>query len=111
LISPVTRATEYYSALAMSHSVKRRRLLSKPKALQLAPELNETGIKVNSADPSFTVTGLNSHRGTQSIPEGAAEAIRLAVLPTTDQLAPIPTARSRSLLKPGSSLVAALSRD
>jgi len=43
--------------------------------------LNETGIKVNSADPSFTVTGLNSHRGAQTIPEGAAEAIRLALLP------------------------------
>jgi hypothetical protein len=36
---------------------------------------------VNSADPGFTATGLNGHRGTQTIPEGAAEAIRLALLP------------------------------
>jgi len=59
----------------MSHSIKRRR------ALLVSPELNETGIKVTSADPSFTLTGLNSHRGTQTIPEGASEAIRLALLP------------------------------
>jgi hypothetical protein len=32
-------------------------------------------------DPGFTATDLNSHRGTQTIPEGAAEIIRLALLP------------------------------
>ncbi len=49
--------------------------------VQLAAELKEMGIKVNSADPGFTATDLNSHRGTQTIPEGASEAIRLALLP------------------------------
>jgi hypothetical protein len=29
----------------------------------------------------YTATDLNGHRGTQTIPEGAAEAIRLALLP------------------------------
>jgi len=48
---------------------------------QLAAELKETGIKVDSADPGFTATDLNSHRGSQTIAEGAAEAIRLALLP------------------------------
>jgi NAD(P)-dependent dehydrogenase (short-subunit alcohol dehydrogenase family) len=48
--------------------------------VQLAAELKEKGIKVNSADPGFTTTDLNSHRGTQTIPAGAAEAIRLALL-------------------------------
>jgi NAD(P)-dependent dehydrogenase (short-subunit alcohol dehydrogenase family) len=49
--------------------------------VQLAYLLRGTTIKVNSADPGFTATDLNSYRGTQSIPEGAAEAIRLALLP------------------------------
>lgn len=49
--------------------------------VQLAYELRDTSIKVNSADPGFTATDLNGHRGTQTIPEGSAEAIRLALLP------------------------------
>jgi NAD(P)-dependent dehydrogenase (short-subunit alcohol dehydrogenase family) len=49
--------------------------------VQLAAELRDTGIKVNSADPGFTATDLNGHRGTQTIPEGAATAVRLALLP------------------------------
>jgi NAD(P)-dependent dehydrogenase (short-subunit alcohol dehydrogenase family) len=49
--------------------------------VQLAAELQETGIKVNSADPGFTATDLNSHRGIQTISQGAAEVIRLALLP------------------------------
>jgi NAD(P)-dependent dehydrogenase (short-subunit alcohol dehydrogenase family) len=49
--------------------------------VQLAWELRDTPIKVNSADPGYTATDLNGHRGTQTIPEGAAEAIRLALLP------------------------------
>jgi NAD(P)-dependent dehydrogenase (short-subunit alcohol dehydrogenase family) len=49
--------------------------------VQLAYELRDTAIKVNSADPGYTATDLNGHRGTQTIPEGAAETIRLALLP------------------------------
>jgi NAD(P)-dependent dehydrogenase (short-subunit alcohol dehydrogenase family) len=49
--------------------------------VQLAYELRGTSIKVNSVDPGYTATDLNQHRGTQSIPEGAAEIIRLALLP------------------------------
>lgn len=49
--------------------------------VQLAAELKDAGIKVNSADPGFTATDLNGHRGHQSVPEGAAAAIRLALLP------------------------------
>lgn len=49
--------------------------------VQLAAELQNAGIKVNSADPGFTATDLNAHRGRQTIPEGAAAAVRLALLP------------------------------
>ena len=49
--------------------------------VQLANELRDTPIKVNSADPGFTATDLNQHRGYQTIEQGAAEAIRLALLP------------------------------
>lgn len=49
--------------------------------VQLAYELRDTPIKVNSADPGYTATDLNGNRGTQTVPEGAAETIRLALLP------------------------------
>ncbi len=49
--------------------------------VQLAAELKDTGAKVNSADPGFTATDLNNHRGHQTVPEGAAAAVRLALLP------------------------------
>jgi NAD(P)-dependent dehydrogenase (short-subunit alcohol dehydrogenase family) len=47
----------------------------------LAWELRDTRIKVNSSDPGYTATDFNNHHGTQTIPEGAAETIRLALLP------------------------------
>ena len=49
--------------------------------VHLAYELRGTPIKVNVADPGYTATDLNGNRGTQTIPEGAAETIRLALLP------------------------------
>jgi NAD(P)-dependent dehydrogenase (short-subunit alcohol dehydrogenase family) len=50
--------------------------------VQLAFELRETPIKVNSANPGFTATDLNQHRGTQTVEEGAEETVRLALLPS-----------------------------
>jgi NAD(P)-dependent dehydrogenase (short-subunit alcohol dehydrogenase family) len=43
-------------------------------------ELRDTGIKVNSVDPGFTATDLNQHRGYQTVEQGAAAAVRLAML-------------------------------
>jgi len=51
--------------------------------VQLAYELLGTAIKVNSVDPGYTATDLNQNRGTQSIPEGAVQIMRLA-LPAGD---------------------------
>jgi NAD(P)-dependent dehydrogenase (short-subunit alcohol dehydrogenase family) len=48
--------------------------------VQLAYLLRDTAIKVNAADPGYTATDLNGPRGTQTVLEGAAEVIRLALL-------------------------------
>jgi len=48
--------------------------------VQLAWELRDTTIKVNAADPGFTATDLNQHRGTQTVEEGARAPVRLALL-------------------------------
>lgn len=49
--------------------------------VQLAAELEDHNIKVNAAAPGFTATDINGQTGTQSVEEGAATAIRLALLP------------------------------
>ncbi len=49
--------------------------------VQLAWELRETTIKVNAAAPGYTKTDLNGNKGGQTVAEGAAAAIRLALLP------------------------------
>jgi NAD(P)-dependent dehydrogenase (short-subunit alcohol dehydrogenase family) len=49
--------------------------------VQLANELRNTAIKVNSAVPGYTATDLNGFAGTDTPAQGAAEAIRLALLP------------------------------
>jgi NAD(P)-dependent dehydrogenase (short-subunit alcohol dehydrogenase family) len=49
--------------------------------VQLAYELRDTTIKVNSVSPGFIATDMNDHRGTQTIEEGAAGPVRLALLP------------------------------
>lgn len=49
--------------------------------VQLAFLLRDTSIKVNSADPGLTATDLNQHRGHQTVEEGAAVIVKLALLP------------------------------
>lgn len=52
--------------------------------VQLAFELRDTSIKVNSANPGYTATDLNGHRGSQTVEEGAAETVRLSLLGAAD---------------------------
>src|SRR5579862_8505015 len=49
--------------------------------VQFANELKSAGIKVNSANPGFTATDMNQHRGTKTVEQGAATPVRLALLP------------------------------
>jgi NAD(P)-dependent dehydrogenase (short-subunit alcohol dehydrogenase family) len=48
--------------------------------LAMAIELEPTGIKVNAVSPGFTKTNLNAYAGTETVEEGAAEAVRVALL-------------------------------
>jgi NAD(P)-dependent dehydrogenase (short-subunit alcohol dehydrogenase family) len=48
--------------------------------LAMAIELESAGIKVNAASPGFTRTNLNAYAGTETVEEGAQEAVRLALL-------------------------------
>jgi NAD(P)-dependent dehydrogenase (short-subunit alcohol dehydrogenase family) len=47
--------------------------------VQLAFELKDQGIAVNSVNPGFTATDLNAQRGQQTVEEGAAEIVRVAL--------------------------------
>ena len=48
--------------------------------VQLAYELRDAGIAVNSINPGYTATDLNGHSGTQSVEQGAAEIVRVALI-------------------------------
>jgi NAD(P)-dependent dehydrogenase (short-subunit alcohol dehydrogenase family) len=49
-------------------------------SLAMAIELEGTPIKVNACSPGFTKTNLNGFAGTETVEEGAREAVRLALL-------------------------------
>jgi len=46
----------------------------------MAIELEPTGIKVNAVSPGYTKTNLNNYSGTETVEEGAREAVRVALL-------------------------------
>jgi NAD(P)-dependent dehydrogenase (short-subunit alcohol dehydrogenase family) len=48
--------------------------------LAMAIELENTGIKVNAVSPGFTKTNLNNYQGTETVEQGAREAVRVALL-------------------------------
>jgi NAD(P)-dependent dehydrogenase (short-subunit alcohol dehydrogenase family) len=46
----------------------------------MALELEPDGIKVNAVSPGYTKTNLNGYSGTETLEEGAREAVRVALL-------------------------------
>jgi NAD(P)-dependent dehydrogenase (short-subunit alcohol dehydrogenase family) len=46
----------------------------------MAIELEPEGIKVNAVSPGYTRTALNGYSGTETVEEGAREAVRVALL-------------------------------
>ena len=46
----------------------------------MAIELEGEGIKVNAVTPGYTKTNLNNYQGTETLEEGAREAVRVALL-------------------------------
>jgi NAD(P)-dependent dehydrogenase (short-subunit alcohol dehydrogenase family) len=46
----------------------------------MAIELATDGVKVNAVSPGFTKTNLNGYAGTETVEEGAREAVRVALL-------------------------------
>lgn len=48
--------------------------------LAMAIELEPEGIKVNAVSPGYTRTNLNNYNGTETVEEGAREAVRVALL-------------------------------
>jgi len=53
--------------------------------LALAIDLEAEGIKVNAVTPGFTSTALNNYQGTETVQQGAAEAVRVALLENDGQ--------------------------
>src|SRR5215469_7661115 len=62
-----------HSSLAYSASKAALNMIT----IQLGNELKDAGIKVNSADPGFTATDMNQHRGAKTVEQGAATPVRL----------------------------------
>ncbi|HXK05018.1 MAG TPA: SDR family oxidoreductase [Verrucomicrobiae bacterium] len=52
--------------------------------VQLAFELKAHGIAVNSVNPGYTATDLNANQGHQTVAEGAAEIVRVALQETSE---------------------------
>jgi NAD(P)-dependent dehydrogenase (short-subunit alcohol dehydrogenase family) len=71
--------TPFYAVKVLAYNASKAAL--NMFTVDLAYDLRDTKIKVNSACPGFTATDLNNHSGPQTVEEGSIEIVRLAQLP------------------------------
>lgn len=72
------RTSPYADVKIMGYSASKAAL--NMMTVQLAYELRNTKIKVNSICPGYCATDLNDHKGICTAEEGSIEAVRLALL-------------------------------
>jgi NAD(P)-dependent dehydrogenase (short-subunit alcohol dehydrogenase family) len=72
-------STPFYHAKVLAYNASKAAL--NMFTVDLAYDLRDTKIKVNSACPGYTATDLNNHSGPQTVEEGAIAIVRLAQLP------------------------------
>jgi NAD(P)-dependent dehydrogenase (short-subunit alcohol dehydrogenase family) len=81
-VGSLTRASDpanpYRSIFGPGYSASKAAMNA--MSVAMAIELESTGIKVNACSPGFTKTNLNKFQGTETVEQGAAEAVRLALL-------------------------------
>jgi NAD(P)-dependent dehydrogenase (short-subunit alcohol dehydrogenase family) len=81
-VGSLTRAsdptTPYRSIFGPGYAASKTALNALTVAMAI--ELESTGIKVNAVSPGFTRTNLNGYQGTETVEEGAREAVRVALL-------------------------------
>ena len=68
--------TPYYHAKALAYNASKVAL--NMFTVDLAYDLRDTKVRVNSVCPGYTATDLNNHSGHQTIEEGAIALVRLA---------------------------------
>jgi NAD(P)-dependent dehydrogenase (short-subunit alcohol dehydrogenase family) len=72
-------AWEFYAVKPLAYNSSKTALNA--FTVMLAHELGATNVKVNSADPGFTATDMNGHRGYKTVEQGASVIVELTALP------------------------------
>jgi NAD(P)-dependent dehydrogenase (short-subunit alcohol dehydrogenase family) len=72
-------SSPFYHAKALAYNASKAAL--NMFTVDMAYDLRETKIKVNSACPGFTATDMTNHNAPQTVEEGAIAIVRLAQLP------------------------------
>ena len=72
-------SSPFYHAKVLAYNASKAAL--NMFTVNLAYELRDTKIKVNSASPGYVATDLNGHSGPMTVEQGASEIVRLAQLP------------------------------